>query len=262
MHRAPALNQADLTFARRSITRDFNIGRARLLLLAALPPYPIRFKYWHYSETTQDIGHITMVEMASNKLVRAERVFTRSAQIALIYWLLKYVLLDGWRLLRAKGLSGAGRGAYVQIKNVRSITTTVRPASCCMMQKCQDEIQANVQVVVRLMLALPSSQRQITSELAKARSDLVNKLAPSQYPDGIVLHRTRTMPESGKSREWLEEEWRNLKLLERGDVDGGRVSGTVYHVRCSVFLTLIMLQMVYGRTCGRRVEMIAPGCGI
>lgn len=104
------------------------------------------------------------------------------------------------------------------------------------------------------MLALPSSQRQITSELAKARSDLVNKLASSQYPDGITLHRTRTMPESGKSREWLEEEWRNLKLLERGDVDGGRVSGTVYHVCRFVLLLLIMLQMVYGRTCGRRAE--------
>lgn len=81
------------------------------------------------------------------------------------------------------------------------------------------------------MLSLPSSQRQIKSELGKARSDLVAKLAPTTYPDGITLHRIRTMPESGKSREWLEEEWRNLKLLERGDVDGGRVSGTVYHVR-------------------------------
>lgn len=38
------------------------------------------------------------------------------------------------------------------------------------------------------------------------------------------------MPESGKGKQWLEEEFRNLKSLERGDVDGGRVSGTVYHV--------------------------------
>jgi sphinganine-1-phosphate aldolase len=28
----------------------------------------------------------------------------------------------------------------------------------------------------------------------------------------------------------LEEEWRNLRLLEKGDVREGRVSGTVYHV--------------------------------
>lgn len=40
----------------------------------------------------------------------------------------------------------------------------------------------------------------------------------------------RSLPEKGRDRAWLEEEWKNLKALERGDVDSGRVSGTVYHV--------------------------------
>lgn len=38
------------------------------------------------------------------------------------------------------------------------------------------------------------------------------------------------MPLKGRDREWLEKEWKGLKKLEKGDVDSGRVSGTVYHV--------------------------------
>lgn len=63
----------------------------------------------------------TMSEATTRKLVRAELAFTRTAQLALIYWLLKYVLLDGWRFLRANGVGGAGKHVYLRIKNVRPI---------------------------------------------------------------------------------------------------------------------------------------------
>lgn len=85
-----------------------------------------------------------------------------------------------------------------------------------------------------MLLSLPSSKKQIHSEISKIRTQLKDKLAPSTYPEGINLTVTRTLPEKGRSRDWLEEEWKNLKKLEKGDVDNGRVSGTVYHVRlCS-----------------------------
>lgn len=57
-------------------------------------------------------------------LGRAEKTFTRTAQLALLYWLLKYVVLDGWRFLWAKGLTGAGKDVYLQLKNVSSPSTS------------------------------------------------------------------------------------------------------------------------------------------
>lgn len=86
------------------------------------------------------------------------------------------------------------------------------------------------QIVVAIMLSLPSSRRQISSELAKTRAELKAKLAPTTFPNGITLTPTRVMPQKGRDRGWLEEEWKGMKKLERGDVDSGRVSGTVYHV--------------------------------
>ena len=56
--------------------------------------------------------------LSSARMVRVERYFTRTAQLALIYWLAKYVVLDGWRFFRAKGPVGAGKEIYLQVKNV------------------------------------------------------------------------------------------------------------------------------------------------
>ncbi|WRT63911.1 uncharacterized protein IL334_000837 [Kwoniella shivajii] len=127
--------------------------------------------------------------------------FNNLARIAVIYWLLRYVFLDGYRHVRARGILGTAK----QIQNI--------------MQS----------FVVRIMLSLPSSKKQLRLELGKAASELREKLAPSKYPDGITLTTVRKLPEQGRSRDWLESEWSNLKKLERGDVDAGRVSGAVYH---------------------------------
>jgi sphinganine-1-phosphate aldolase len=40
----------------------------------------------------------------------------------------------------------------------------------------------------------------------------------------------RKLPQHGRSREWLENEWKGLKALEKGHVEEGKISGTVYHV--------------------------------
>ena len=83
--------------------------------------------------------------------------------------------------------------------------------------------------MIRLLLSLPSSQAKVSSELSKTRSIIRSKITPPSYPDGVHLTSVRTLPEHGRDKQWLGEEWRNMKLLERGDADDGRVSGTVYH---------------------------------
>jgi len=87
------------------------------------------------------------------------------------------------------------------------------------------------QLVIRMMLSLPSSQKKITSELAKTKQQLRLKLAPSVYPSGVTITTVKSIPDQGRDKAWLAEEFRNLKLLEKNDVGEGRVSGTVYHVR-------------------------------
>ncbi|KAK8861729.1 hypothetical protein IAR55_002552 [Kwoniella newhampshirensis] len=121
-------------------------------------------------------------------------------RIALIYWVLKSFLYS-YRHLRARGLTGVFNEFQSVIKSL----------------------------VVRIILSLPSSKAKLDSELAKTRSQLREKLAPSTYPDGVMLTSVKSLPEKGRSKEWLESEWTNLKKLERGDVDDGRVSGAVYH---------------------------------
>lgn len=70
----------------------------------------------------------------------------------------------------------------------------------------------------------------MAKELAKTRSGLKASLAPDTFPEGIELNGTRSIPEQGHDIEWLRKEFTNLHKLDRGDVEGGRVSGAVYHV--------------------------------
>lgn len=83
--------------------------------------------------------------------------------------------------------------------------------------------------VVGLLLRLPSSRRQVESELSTLRASLSAKLAPP-YPQ---LRRDVALPASGLSRAELSDELGKLALL--GQKDGktdwaeGRVSGAVYH---------------------------------
>lgn len=90
--------------------------------------------------------------------------------------------------------------------------------------------KADIQLVVRIMLKLPSARAEVTRELAKTRVDLQQKIAPKVYPPGVDLADSRAIPEHGHDIEWLRNQWTNLHKLERGDLESGRVSGAVYHV--------------------------------
>ncbi|WVQ78645.1 hypothetical protein IAT38_000732 [Cryptococcus sp. DSM 104549] len=127
--------------------------------------------------------------------------FDKVARLAFAYWILRYVLLDGFRHVRARGLLGTAK-----------------------------EVQRAIQsLIIRVILTLPSNRAKLKSELSKTRSEIREKLAPSTYPDGVRLTAVRTLPENGRGKEWLESEIANLKKLEKSDVDDGRVSGAVYH---------------------------------
>ncbi|CAD6579639.1 MAG: hypothetical protein TREMPRED_002534, partial [Tremellales sp. Tagirdzhanova-0007] len=119
---------------------------------------------------------------------------TLLGRIAFLYRILRLVLVDGYRHVRARGLNRSVTELYARLRNA----------------------------VFQLLLKLPSSRAKISSELAKTKEQIRTKLAPTTYPDGVRLTRVRTLPENGRSRAWLEEEWRNLKLLEKGDVNEGR----------------------------------------
>lgn len=90
------------------------------------------------------------------------------------------------------------------------------------------------QFIVRLALRLPSSQRQVKEQLGEVRQQLVKKLAPREFPEGVDLTICRELPANGRDIDWLRKEWSNMDKLNRGDVEKGRVSGAVYHVRIEI----------------------------
>lgn len=89
---------------------------------------------------------------------------------------------------------------------------------------------ANHQFIVRLALRMPSAQKQVKQQLGEVRQQLVKKLAPREFPEGVDLTIVRELPANGRDIEWLRKEWSNMDKLNRGDVEQGRVSGAVYHV--------------------------------
>nr|ODN85517.1 sphinganine-1-phosphate aldolase [Cryptococcus depauperatus CBS 7841] len=130
-----------------------------------------------------------------------QRRFDQVARVAVTYWLVKYVFIDGFRHVRARGISG-----------------TIK------------ELKKSVQsVVVSIMLKMPKHRQHLESELSRTRKEISNKLAPETYPEGIDLTRVKELPEHGRDKEWLVREFSNMKKLEKGDVNEGRVSGAVYH---------------------------------
>lgn len=90
-----------------------------------------------------------------------------------------------------------------------------------------DVVAAIKSVAFGLALKLPSSRRQVETEMAEARRGLEEKLVPRQLPNGIEY--MQTLPSVGRPAEWIEAELSRLKSLEKSDVDEGRVSGAVYH---------------------------------
>ncbi|EJT51306.1 sphinganine-1-phosphate aldolase [Trichosporon asahii var. asahii CBS 2479] len=122
------------------------------------------------------------------------------ASILRLLILLKF-LVKASRHVYAYGILGTAEQGYIALKNF----------------------------VVRLALSLPSSQRQIKEQLGEVRKQLVQKLAPREFPEGVDLTICRELPANGRDIEWLRKEWTNMDKLNRGDVEKGRVSGAVYH---------------------------------
>ena len=164
-------------------------------------------------------------------------------RVAFVIRLCRFVFLDGYRHVRARGLLRSVMELYSSLKSVCTSSFLAVPPRCFILDVGDPgcEMDCGVlwstlvdidfdQMAVRLMLSLPSSRAKIASEMAKTRTQLREKLVPTTYPSGITLTKTRSIPEQGRDRAWMENEWRNLKNLEGGNVVAGQVSGTVYHV--------------------------------
>lgn len=72
---------------------------------------------------------------------------------------------------------------------------------------------------------MPAVKRKVASQLDQATKDMQDKIAPA------IPGRTRwlTLPENGKSADWLVDELDELKKLPASEWQKGRVSGAVYH---------------------------------
>lgn len=95
---------------------------------------------------------------------------------------------------------------------------------------CFFRAEGSLQVVVSLLLRLPSSRAKLTTELAQTRRQLELKLVPlaESLPEGVSYQ--ATLPLEGKSKDWLIDQMERLQKMEKNDVKEGRVSGAVYHV--------------------------------
>jgi hypothetical protein len=135
---------------------------------------------------------------------RTKLVLQRAGQIGSLFRLLIFLkaLVGLYRHVYAYGIIGTSKQIYGAFKNV----------------------------IVRIMLRMPSARAQIAKELAKTRAELSSKIAPKTLPPGVELEDVRELPAQGHDIEWLRKEWSNMAKLDRGDLGAGRVSGAVYHV--------------------------------
>ncbi|KAJ9121418.1 hypothetical protein QFC24_004756 [Naganishia onofrii] len=135
------------------------------------------------------------------QLRRTQAWISGIANVAFLLWFWRFVCLEAFRYIRAKGLTGVGSDGVARIKKA----------------------------VVSLLLRLPSSRAKLTTELAQTRRQLELKLVPlpESLPEG--LHYQAVLPLEGKSADWLKEEMDRLQAMEKSDVKEGRVSGAVYH---------------------------------
>jgi hypothetical protein len=60
---------------------------------------------------------------AQRTIIAYKERFTLVARLVLIYWLARFVLLAGWRHVRAKGVLGTGQHLYKKIHGVSYINT-------------------------------------------------------------------------------------------------------------------------------------------
>ncbi len=80
-----------------------------------------------------------------------------------------------------------------------------------------------------MVLRLPSMKSKVTQQMDQAKLDIENKLVPK----GAEVVRHLSLPEEGKSLEWIlaEMEKMDTELEHRGDWRHGKLSGAVYRTR-------------------------------
>ncbi|GHJ90127.1 hypothetical protein NliqN6_6529 [Naganishia liquefaciens] len=134
--------------------------------------------------------------------LRRSRAWVSSiANAFFVFWVWRYVYLEAYRYVRAKGMMGVGQAGFNRIKRI----------------------------VVSMLLRLPSSRAKLTTELAQTRRQLELKLVPlpDTLPEGVKYQ--ATLPLEGKDKGWLKDQMDRLQKMEKNDVKEGRVSGAVYH---------------------------------
>jgi sphinganine-1-phosphate aldolase len=86
---------------------------------------------------------------------------------------------------------------------------------------------------------LPATRRNVEEQLGKAKLDIENKLVPKG--PGVVRH--LTLPQEGKSLEWIMAEMEKMdqEFEHKSDWRGGKVSGAVYRAYPGVGVLFTMV---------------------
>ncbi|KAK0448712.1 pyridoxal phosphate-dependent transferase [Armillaria borealis] len=138
---------------------------------------------------------------AWNQAFWARTAFDKAKTVFFVYFLLTHYL-KAHRHVRARGICDLGAGDI-----------------------CLDSSRA--QAVIMMVLRLPSMRSKVTQQMDQAKLDIENKLVPK----GAEVVRHLSLPEEGKSLEWIlaEMDKMDTELENRGDWRHGKLSGAVYH---------------------------------
>lgn len=123
-----------------------------------------------------------------------------SAKSALFFYILITQTIKVQRHLRARGVSATLKELYIWVS----------------------------QHVIRLILRVPATQRKVAAQMDKAKLDIENRLVPK----GATVVRHLSLPDQGKSFEWIIAEMDKMDEElggKRGVWSEGKLSGAVYH---------------------------------
>ncbi|KAK0240742.1 pyridoxal phosphate-dependent transferase [Armillaria nabsnona] len=136
--------------------------------------------------------------LAWNQAFWARTAFDKAKTAFFVYFLLTHYL-KAHRHVRARGIVTSVKEIYAWIAHA----------------------------VIMTVLRLPSMRSKVTEQMDQAKLDIENKLVPK----GAAVVRHLSLPEEGKSLEWIlaEMEKMDTELEHRGDWRHGKLSGAVYH---------------------------------
>ncbi|KAK0476839.1 sphinganine-1-phosphate aldolase [Armillaria novae-zelandiae] len=136
--------------------------------------------------------------LAWNQAFWARTAFDKAKTVFFVYFLLTHYL-KAHRHVRARGVVTSVKEIYAWIAHA----------------------------VIMMVLRLPSMRSKVTQQMNQAKLDIENKLVPK----GAEVVRHLSLPEDGKSLEWIlaEMEKMDTELEHRGDWRHGKLSGAVYH---------------------------------